>query len=198
MADAGTETKLFDRLKPQTPDPLLALISLCRADSRPTKIDVGVGVYRDAAGGTPILRAVKKAEQILIDTQETKAYLGAEGDVRFVALMKELALGSALAGDARIVGVQTPGGCGALRLGAELIKAAGSGARIFLGQPTWPNHAPLIGCAGLPMVDYAYYDKDSQTLLFDSMMTALEDAEAGDIVLLHGCCHNPTGADLTL
>jgi aspartate/tyrosine/aromatic aminotransferase len=199
MADAGLggDTKLFDRLTPQAPDALLALISLCNADPRPAKIDVGVGVYRDPSGGTPILRAVKKAEQILIDTQETKAYLGAEGDARFVQLMKELVFGST-SKDAHIVGVQTPGGCGALRLGAELIKATGSGTRIFVGQPTWPNHAPLIGCAGVPMVDYRYYDRDSHTLLFDEMMAALEGARPGDIVLVHGCCHNPTGADLTL
>jgi len=199
MADATSgEARLFDRLKPQAPDALLALISLCRADERETKIDVGVGVYRDPAGGTPILRAVKKAEQILLDTQETKAYLGAEGDTRFVQLMKELAFGSAGAQDSRIVGVQTPGGCGALRLGAELIKATGADARIFIGEPTWPNHVPLIGCAGLTMVDYKYYDRDSHTVLFDNMMAALEDARRGDIVLVHGCCHNPTGADLTL
>lgn len=200
MADAGTSTgadMLFDRLKPQAPDALLALISLCNADPRPTKIDVGVGVYRDPSGGTPILRAVKKAEQILLDSQETKAYLGAEGDARFVQLMKELIFGSTSAA-AHIVGVQTPGGCGALRLGAELIKATGADARIFIGQPTWPNHAPLIGCAGLPMVDYKYYDRDSHTILFDDMMRALEGARAGDVVLLHGCCHNPTGADLSL
>ena len=200
MADARTGTgagMLFDRLTPQTPDALLALISLCNADPRPTKIDVGVGVYRDPSGGTPILRAVKKAEQILLDTQETKAYLGAEGDARFVQLMKELVFGST-SQDAHIVGVQTPGGCGALRLGAELIKATGADARIFIGQPTWPNHAPLIGCAGLPMVDYKYYDRDSHTILFDEMMQALEGARAGDVILLHGCCHNPTGADLSL
>lgn len=199
MADArsGNETKLFDRLKPQAPDALLALIALARADSRPEKIDVGVGVYRDAAGGTPILRAVKKAEKILWETQETKAYLGAEGDARFVALMKEMVFGKGF-DDPRIVGVQTPGGCGALRLGAELVKITGAGTRIFVGQPTWPNHGPLIGCTGVPMVDYPYYDKNSQTLLFDAMMAALQDAKAGDIVLLHGCCHNPTGADLTL
>ena len=199
MADAGasTETRLFDRLKPQAPDALLALIAQVRADARPDKIDLGVGVYRDAAGGTPILRAVKKAEKILWETQETKAYLGAEGDARFVKLMKDMALGP-LAADPRIVGVQTPGGCGALRLGAELVKITGAATRIFVGQPTWPNHGPLIGCTGIPMVDYPYYDKNSQTVLFDRMMTALEEARKGDIVLLHGCCHNPTGADLTL
>src|SRR3954469_17310957 len=134
---------LFERLEEQNSDPLLALIALCDADPRPGKIDVGVGVYRDAAGTTPILRSVKAAEKILRETQETKSYLGSQGDARFVELIKPIAFGEAAAGDDRIVGVQTPGGCGALRLGAELIVAADPEARIFVGQPTWPNHGPL-------------------------------------------------------
>jgi aspartate/tyrosine/aromatic aminotransferase len=194
LADAPT---LFDRLDACPPDPLLALIGLARADTRPEKIDVGVGVYRDAAGNTPILRSVKAAERILIDTQETKSYLGSEGDKRFAELIKPIVFGDAEARSDKIVGVQTPGGCGALRLGAELIKAAG-GARIFVGQPTWPNHIPLIGAAGVEFVEYRYYDKASRRVLFDEMMTALRGARAGDLVLVHGCCHNPTGADLSL
>jgi aspartate/tyrosine/aromatic aminotransferase len=187
---------LLDRLEEQAPDALLALIALHEADPRPDKIDVGVGVYRDAAGGTPILRCVKAAERILLETQETKSYLGSQGDVRYTELIKAIAFGEAAAGDERIVGVQTPGGCGALRLGAELIAKADPEARIFVGQPTWPNHAPLIGCAGVEMVDYPYYSKDSRSILFDRMMEALRGARAGDLLLLHGCCHNPTGADL--
>ncbi len=188
---------LLDRLEEQPSDSLLALIALAKADTRPEKIDVGVGVYRDAAGNTPILRAVKAAERILLETQETKAYLGSQGDARFVELIKPIVFGEALAKDDRIVGVQTPGGCGALRLGAELIAKASSGARIFVGQPTWPNHAPLIGCAGVEMVDYTHYDPATQTLCFDQMMSTLEGASGGDLLLLHGCCHNPTGADLS-
>ena len=187
---------LLDRLEEQAPDALLALIALHEADPRPDKIDVGVGVYRDAAGGTPILRCVKAAERILLETQETKSYLGSQGDVRYTELIKAIAFGESAATDERIVGVQTPGGCGALRLGAELIAKADPGARIFVGQPTWPNHAPLIGCAGVEMVDYPYYSKDSRSILFDRMMEALRGARAGDLLLLHGCCHNPTGADL--
>ena len=193
-----TKPHLFDSLKAQPADALLAIIGLVNADPRPEKMDLGVGVYKDAAGNTPILRAVKAAEKILLETQETKAYLGSEGDVRFVALIKEMAFGPERARDDRIVGLQTPGGCGALRLGAELIKATGSDARIFVGQPTWPNHTPLIGSAGVPFVDYPYYDKTKKAVLFDRMMAALEEARAGDIVLVHGCCHNPTGADLSL
>ena len=151
MADGlllAEEPRLFDRLATCPPDSLLALIGLARADTRPEKIDVGVGVYRDAAGTTPILRCVKAAERILLEEQETKAYLGAEGDKRFVELVKPIVFGGQTARSDTIVGVQTPGGCGALRLGAELVKAAG-GARILVGQPTWPNHTPLIGAAGV-------------------------------------------------
>jgi aspartate/tyrosine/aromatic aminotransferase len=201
MADASTSNGrpgLFDGLEEQKSDALLQLIALCNADPRPEKIDVGVGVYRDAAGGTPILRAVKAAEKILLETQETKSYLGSQGDARFVELIKPIVFGEAAAGDERIVGVQTPGGCGALRLGAELIVKANRSARIFVGQPTWPNHAPLIECAGVEMVSHPYYDRETQSIAFDAMVDALEGAQAGDLVLLHGSCHNPTGADLSL
>jgi len=187
--------RLFDGLEPKPADPLLAIIGEVRRDPRAHKIDLGVGVYKDAAGTTPILRAVKGAERILVETQETKSYLGGEGDVRFVALMKELAFGPAAADD-RIVGLQTPGGCGALRLGAELVKLANPQARIFVGQPTWPNHVPLLGSAGLALVEHPFYDRGDCRVLFDEMMSALDAARAGDLVLLHGCCHNPTGADL--
>jgi aspartate/tyrosine/aromatic aminotransferase len=190
------DSALFERLDEQVSDSLLALIALCDADPRADKIDVGVGVYRDSAGTTPILRAVKKAERILWETQETKAYLGSQGDSRFTALIRPIVFGEALAADERIVGVQTPGGCGALRLGAELVRAANPGARIHVGQPTWPNHPPLIASAGVEMVAHPYYDRDSHEIRFDAMMDALGGASAGDLVLLHGCCHNPTGADL--
>jgi aspartate/tyrosine/aromatic aminotransferase len=188
---------LFDRLEEQKSDSLLQLIALCDADPRPDKIDVGVGVYRDAAGNTPILRAVKAAERILWETQETKAYLGSQGDGRFTELIRPIVFGEAGAADERIVGVQTPGGCGALRLGAELIRSANPNARIFVGQPTWPNHGPLIECAGVEMIRHPYYDRDSHRILFDEMIGALGNARAGDLLLLHGCCHNPTGADLS-
>ncbi|WP_269845213.1 amino acid aminotransferase [Allosphingosinicella deserti] len=200
MADAVTNVAagLFDGLEEQKSDALLQLIALCNADPRDEKIDVGVGVYRDAAGGTPILRAVKAAEKILLETQETKSYLGSAGDARFVDLIKPIVFGEAAASDERIVGVQTPGGCGALRLGAELIVKANPNARIFVGQPTWPNHQPLIECAGVEMVSHPYYDRATHEIAFDAMMDALEGGKAGDLVLLHGSCHNPTGADLSL
>ncbi|MBV8687632.1 MAG: aspartate/tyrosine/aromatic aminotransferase [Alphaproteobacteria bacterium] len=190
--------QLFDRLEEQKSDSLLQLIALCDADPRPDKIDVGVGVYRDAAGATPILRAVKAAEKRLWETQETKAYLGSMGDARFTALIRPIVFGDTLAKDDRIVGLQTPGGCGALRLGADLVARANPRARIHVGQPTWPNHGPLIECSGVEMVSYPYYDAAQRIILFDRMMDALGRAEAGDLLLLHGCCHNPTGADLSL
>jgi aromatic-amino-acid transaminase len=188
---------LFERLEEQKSDSLLQLIALCEADPREEKIDVGVGVYRDPAGGTPIPRAVKEAERQLWESQETKSYLGSSGDARFTDLIKPIVFGDHLAADDRIVGLQTPGGCGALRLGAELIVAADENARILVGQPTWPNHGPLIECAGVEMISHPYYDKDKREIRFDEMMDALKDARAGDLVLLHGCCHNPTGADLS-
>lgn len=188
---------LFDRLERQPPDALLSLIGMAARDDRPGKMDLGVGVYRDASGRTPILRAVAAAEEILLRTRTTKAYLGPEGDMAYVALIKPLLFGEEIARDPRIVGIQTVGGCGALRLGAELIRAAGATSRIFVGRPTWPNHEPLIAAAGVEIVEYPYYDRATATLLWDSMREALLGAVAGDVVLLHGSCHNPAGADLT-
>jgi aromatic-amino-acid transaminase len=189
---------MFDRLEDQPQDPLIALIALANNDPRPDKVDVGVGVFRDSAGNTPILKCVKIAEQRLVEGQKTKAYIGSQGDAGFVDLIRPLVFGADAADDGRVVGLQTPGGCGALRLGAELVVRANPKARIHAGEPTWPNHAPLIASSGIEMVAYPYYDKASTTLLFDRMMSALGAAEAGDLVLLHGCCHNPTGADLGL
>ena len=189
---------MFDRLEEQPQDPLIALIALANNDPRPDKVDVGVGVFRDSAGNTPILKCVKIAEQRLVENQPTKAYIGSQGDAEFVELIRPLVFGADAADDGRIVGLQTPGGCGALRLGAELVARANPNARILAGEPTWPNHAPLIASSGVEMVAYPYYDKASTTLQFDRMMDAFGQAEAGDLVLLHGCCHNPTGADLSL
>ncbi len=200
--DATVESRrgnamLLDRLERQPPDPLLSLIGMASRDERPGKMDLGVGVYRDETGRTPILKAVTAAEEILLATRTTKAYLGPEGDMAYVELIKPLLFGPDIARDPRIVGIQTVGGCGALRLGAELVKAVDPDGRILVGRPTWPNHEPLIGAAGLRIVEYPYYDRASATLLWDSMRGALTAANAGDVVLLHGSCHNPAGADLT-
>jgi len=183
-------------LPPVQSDSLLNLIALCNADPRPEKIDVGVGVFRDAEGRTPILKVMKDAEQILHDTQETKAYLGSAGDKRFAELLRPILLGEH-ADDDRILGVQTPGGCGALRLGFELIATANPNARVLMGTPSWPNHAPIVEAVRLERVDYPYYERAQAVIRFEDMIAALGNGEAGDVALLHGCCHNPTGADLS-
>ena len=177
-------------------DSLLQLIALCNADPRPEKIDVGVGVYRDSEGRTPILPVIKDAEKILWETQDSKSYLGMAGDKRYTELLRPIVLGPH-AGDDRIAGLHTPGGCGALRLGFELIATANPQARVIVGTPTWPNHPPIIRGVGLQIVEYPYYDRESCSIRFDAMLSALNEARAGDVVLLHGCCHNPTGADLS-
>lgn len=187
------DAPLFGRLERQAPDALLAIIGLHRADPRPGKIDVGVGVYRDATGATPVMRAVKAAEARLLATQDTKSYLGPEGDQRFTDLLAPVALGGALAADGRITGVQTPGGTGALRLAAELIAVADAERAVWIGTPTWPNHAPIFRAAGLTVRTQAYYDAAQSRVDFDAFLAGLTQARAGDVVLLHGCCHNPTG-----
>jgi aromatic-amino-acid transaminase len=183
-------------LEPVAEDSLIGLIALVNADPRPDKIDVGVGVFRDGVGNTPILKVMKEAEQRLNATQVTKAYLGSAGDKRFAELLRPILLGDH-AGDDRIAGLQTPGGCGALRLGFELIAKANPGARVFVGTPTWPNHPPIIDAVGLGIEQYPYYERGQGAIRFEDMIAALESAEPGDVALLHGCCHNPTGADLS-
>ncbi|MFP5330250.1 MAG: aromatic amino acid transaminase [Alphaproteobacteria bacterium] len=182
-------------LQPVKNDSLLALIELANADKRPEKIDVGVGVFRDSRGHTPIFRAIKEAERRLWEKQETKAYLGGRGDVRFADLLRPILLGEHSRDD-RIAGLQTPGGCGALALGFQLLRAANPNARVLVGTPTWPNHIPVITAAKLEIVEYPHYDRAQHKLRFDAMVEAMQKARRGDIVLLHGCCHNPTGADL--
>jgi aromatic-amino-acid transaminase len=196
LTQAPAKAKGLADLPPVQSDSLLALIALCDADPRPHKIDVGVGVFRDGAGNTPILKVMKEAEQRLVDTQVTKAYLGSAGDKRFAELLRPILLGPH-ANDKNIAGVQTPGGCGALRLAFELIATANPRARVLLGTPSWPNHAPIIEATRLELVDYPYYERGQGAIRSEDMVAALESAEAGDVALLHGCCHNPTGADLS-
>jgi aromatic-amino-acid transaminase len=182
-------------LPPVESDSLLALIALAEADPRPEKIDVGVGVFRDGAGRTPILQVIKQAERRLVETQSSKSYLGSAGDKRFTELLRPILLGEH-AYDDRIVGVQTPGGTGAVRLGMELIATANPNAQVIVGTPTWPNHPPMIQASGLEMVGYPYYERAQSMIRFDAMVEELSSGRPGDVALLHGCCHNPTGADL--
>jgi aromatic-amino-acid transaminase len=195
MTGTNGGAQFFDALGDVQSDSLLALIAMANADPRPDKIDVGVGVYRDGAGNTPILRAVKAAEKLLWETQQTKSYVGGHGDRRYTELLRPVVLGRH-ANDDRIAGLHTPGGCGALSLGFKLIAAAHPGSKVLVGTPTWPNHIPVVEAAGLSIVQYPYYDRLETRIRFDAMLEALNGANSGDVVLLHGCCHNPTGADL--
>lgn len=195
-ARSAPTTLPFGALAAQPADALLGLIALYRADSRPQKIDLGVGVFRDDAGNTPVMRAVKAAEAILLETQATKSYLGAEGDAAYTALLAQILFGDR-ASDDRLNGVQTPGGTGALRLGAELIARAGREAQVWIGTPTWPNHGPIFAAAGLPTRSHRFYDAAAARVDFDAMLDDVAEARAGDILLLHGCCHNPTGSALS-
>src|SRR3954453_15511077 len=173
LTDTAAKARGLADLPPVQSDSLLALIALCNADPRPDKIDVGVGVFRDAGGNTPILKVMKEAEQRLLDTQVTKAYLGSAGDKRFAELLRPILLGPH-AGDDRILGLQTPGGCGALRLGFELIATMNSDARVFVGTPTWPNHPPIVRAVRLQMEEYPYYERGQAAIRFEDMIAALE------------------------
>jgi aromatic-amino-acid transaminase len=194
---APAPSSLFAGLTRQPPDALLAVIGMHRADPRSHKIDVGVGMYRDESGATPVMRAVKAAEERLLKHQHSKGYLGAEGDQRYTDLLARLALGTKLAESDRLTGVQTPGGTGALRLAAELTARSGRAPTVWIGTPTWPNHVPIFRAAGLAVETHAYFDADRSGVDMDGCLAALSRARAGDIVVLHGCCHNPTGARLT-
>lgn len=188
---------MFESLPESKPDAILQLMGQFRADPRTDKIDLGVGIYKDPAGNTPVLAAVKQAEQILLDTQDTKAYVGPVGSRPFCDAMVQQVFGQEAQTD-RIRCAQSNGGTGALRILADLIKASRPNAAIWISDPTWPNHIPVFKAAGIEMKSYPYYDAENCVVSFDAMMDALKGANDGDIVLLHGCCHNPTGADLTL
>jgi aspartate/tyrosine/aromatic aminotransferase len=189
---------LFQQLERLVSDSILGLMAKYRADPFPGKVDLGVGVFRDLSGNTPILNCVRRAEKEVLAAQTTKSYIGAAGREEFNAALEELVLGAAHPArrDRRARTLQTPGGCGALRVGAELIKAAAPNAAVHLSDPTWGNHAPLLGDCGLKLERYPYYDAAAHELRFEAMLQRLQAAAAGDAVLIHACCHNPAGADL--
>ena len=188
---------MFESLAAKPADAILKLIAEHNNDTREEKVDLGVGVYRDADGNTPILSSVKAAEHWLVDSQASKAYLGSRGDAVFCDAIERLVFGDEANSDERLATVQSPGGSGALRVAAELILRANPKARMWVSDPTWNNHVPLLGEAGVGLVAYPYYDTDSNSIRFDAMLDALSKAVPGDLLLLHGCCHNPTGMDLT-
>jgi len=188
---------MLENLKAQPADKILALMAAYREDPRDTKVDLGVGVYKDASGNTPVMRAVKAAEKILQAEQTTKAYVGLAGDPAFSDAMIGLVLGDTIPRD-RIAAAATPGGTGAIRQALELIKLAAPDATVWLSDPTWPNHPSIIKYLGMKSKTYRYFDKETRGVDYDGMLTDLGAALPGDVVLLHGCCHNPTGANLTL
>lgn len=185
---------MFQSLEPLPPDAILGLIAEYKADPRDGKIDLGVGVYMTPEGKTPVLDVVKEAEQRLVDTQDSKAYIGTAGGAAFNAAMQALTFGDSV-DDSRVVTIQGPGGSGCLRVAAGLITRARPNAAVWVGDPTWANHGPLLGGAGLELTLHPYYDTGKHVIRVDDMLEALGNAPRGDIVLLHACCHNPSGMD---
>lgn len=188
---------MFEKLKPQPEDKIIKLIGMYAADPRDEKLDLGVGVYKDASGNTPVMRAVKKAEARLLETQTTKKYVGLLGNLDFVTTMRDLVLGDSV-DSARVTGAQEPGGTGAIRQIFELIQMASPDATVWISNPSWPNHEAILKHLGMKIGKYSYFDEASCGVDFDGMMADLNGMAEGDVVLLHGCCHNPTGANITL
>jgi aspartate aminotransferase len=190
---------MFERLDRLPDDPILGLMAAFRADTDPKKVDLGVGVYRDEKGDTPVLNAVRRAEQSILERQTTKTYVAPVGNAAFNKSIARLVLGDAhpALASGRVQSIQAPGGCGALRVGAELVLAASSQAVVHVSTPTWANHVPLLSGCGLKLERYPYFDAPTSSVNFDAMTGALEKLSAGAVVLLHASCHNPTGADLS-
>ena len=188
---------MFDSLTPLPTDPILGLMAAYQQDTNPDKIDLGVGVYKDEQGHTPVMAAVKQAEAVRLRQENSKSYIGMAGSPGFNDKISHLLFGDAEAlASGRIKTAHTPGGTGALRVAAEFLKRCNPSATIWVTTPTWANHISLFEAAGLSVAEFPYYDYDNKGLLFDDMMAALAQVEKGDIVLLHACCHNPSGMDL--
>ena len=188
---------MLEQLKDQPADKILSLMAAYRADPRPTKIDLGVGVYKDPTGLTPVMRAVRAAERRLVEEQVTKTYTALTGDPAFSDAMIAMVLDGAVARD-RIAAAATPGGTGAIRQAVELVRLASPGAKVWLSNPTWPNHNSILKYLGVPTAEYRYFDEATRGLDFAGLLADLGQVAKGDVVLLHGCCHNPTGADLDM
>ncbi len=190
---------MFEKITAAPADPILGLTDIFRADDRAHKINLGIGVYKDETGKTPVLTSVKKAEQYLLENEATKNYLGIDGLPVFASCTQELLFGanSAIIADKRARTAQTPGGTGGLRIAADFIAHQTSAKRVWVSNPSWPNHKNVFEAARLEVVEYAYYDATNHALDFDGLLNSLSEAQAGDVVLFHGCCHNPTGIDPT-
>ena len=187
---------MLSNLKQQPADKILQLVQIYRDDPRSDKIDLGVGVYKNAEGVTPVMRAIKAAEKQLWETETTKSYTGLAGEPAYQDAMISLVLGSSVA-RTNVAAAATPGGTGAVRQALELIQMASPDATVWISNPTWPNHPSIIKYLGMKMREYRYFDNDSRGVDFEGMLADLAQIPAGDVVLLHGCCHNPTGANLT-
>ncbi len=187
---------MLEALKPQAQDRILMLMQMFREDPREGKIDLGVGVYKDAEGRTPVMRAVRAAGQRLWEAETTKTYVGLAGDPAFAEAMIGLVLGGGYG--ERAAAIATPGGTGAVRQGFELIRMAAPAGRIWMSDPTWPNHPSIARTLGIGIADYAWLDPATGGIRFDALMADLGGLRPGDTVLLHGCCHNPSGANPTL
>ena len=188
---------MFQSLKEQPADKILALMQKYKEDPRESKIDLGVGVYKNAEGLTPVMRAVKTAEQQLWERETTKSYVGLVGDPQFSDVMVDLVLSDSVS-RGNVAAAATPGGTGAVRQAFELLKMANPDVRVFVSDPTWPNHLSILKYLDLPVVPYRYFDSETRGVDFAGMMEDLADARSGDVILLHGCCHNPTGANLNM
>lgn len=188
---------MFSHLQPSPTDPILGLMAAFQADVNPHKIDLGVGVYKDELGRTPVLASVKTAEKFRLENEDTKTYIGMAGDQSYNAQVAKLVFGEhdVLSAD-RVRVVQAPGGTGALRIAAEFIKRCNAGATVWVPSPTWANHLDLFGAAGLQIKEYPYYDYETRGLQASAMFDALQQIPQGDVVLFHACCHNPSGMDL--
>ena len=190
---------MFETLEKAPPDAIFGLKEAYKKDPNPNKVNLTIGVYQDDTGTTPIFRTVKLAEANLLEEETDKSYLSIDGSPEYAAVVQELVFGAGheVIGSKRAATAQTPGGTAALRVGAEFIKRIKPDARIWLSAPTWPNHPQVFGAAGLAIETYPYFDSAINGIAFDEMVAALKEIPTGDIVLLHGSCHNPTGADPT-
>ncbi len=186
---------MLENLNPQPQDKILQLIAMFRDDPRTDKIDLGVGVYKDASGLTPVMRAVKAAEKRLWEVETTKTYTALAGEPAYNAAMVSMILGAGFAD--RATSISTPGGTGAIRQALELVKMASPGATVWLSNPTWPNHPSIIKFLGMKMAEYRYFDAETRGVDMAGVLEDLAQVARGDVVLLHGCCHNPTGANFT-
>ena len=190
---------MFEQVTPAPADPILGLTEAFKKDPNPHKINLGVGIYKDAQGNTPVLASVKRAEERLLAREKSKNYLPIDGEPAYAAAVQELLFGAQheAVQSGRAVTVQAPGGTGALRVAADFIAQVLPGKRVWLSDPTWPNHPQIFKAAGLPVGSYPYFNAATNSVNFPAMLAAIQQMPVGDVLLLHGCCHNPTGGDLT-